>query len=134
MEVVNDFSELPRACQSEVGLNVSFQTIWESQSGVEFAGLEAGPLTMFNMSPTFRTVKTINGYKFTMYWNEGRKPHVHVEKSNKYAEFWLTPTISVKSNGTMKEHERTKAIKAIEPNRQTFMRQFEENKKKVSGG
>ncbi len=38
------------------------------------------------------TLFTINGYRFFFFSNEGSEPiHVHIEKNEKYAKFWLYP-------------------------------------------
>ena len=38
------------------------------------------------------TVLKIKGYRFFFYSNEGNEPiHIHVEKSESYAKFWLDP-------------------------------------------
>ena len=38
------------------------------------------------------TIFIVNGYRFFFFSNEGNEPiHIHVEKDNKYAKFWLKP-------------------------------------------
>ena len=38
------------------------------------------------------TIFIIHGYRFFFFSNEGKEPiHVHVEKGEKYAKFWLHP-------------------------------------------
>jgi hypothetical protein len=38
------------------------------------------------------TIFVINGYRFFFFSNEGTEPiHVHVEKTERYAKFWLQP-------------------------------------------
>ena len=38
------------------------------------------------------TVFTINGYRFFFFSNENREPlHVHIEKAEKHAKYWLEP-------------------------------------------
>ena len=38
------------------------------------------------------TLFIIRGYRFFFFSNEGSEPiHVHVEKGEKYAKFWLNP-------------------------------------------
>lgn len=38
------------------------------------------------------TVLRVDGYRFFFYSNEGNEPaHIHVQKAEKYAKFWLNP-------------------------------------------
>lgn len=38
------------------------------------------------------TVLRVDGYRFFFYSNEGNEPpHIHVQKAEKYAKFWLKP-------------------------------------------
>jgi len=38
------------------------------------------------------TVLRIKGYRFFFFSNEGNEPiHIHVEKAESYAKFWLDP-------------------------------------------
>jgi len=40
------------------------------------------------------TLFIIDGYRFFFFSNEGTEPkHVHVEKAEKYAKFWLNPIV-----------------------------------------
>lgn len=40
------------------------------------------------------TVLKIGGYRFFFYSNEGNEPpHIHVEKSDSLAKFWLDPVL-----------------------------------------
>lgn len=40
------------------------------------------------------TIFVIDGYRFFFFSNEGNEPkHIHVEKAEKYAKFWLNPVI-----------------------------------------
>jgi Domain of unknown function (DUF4160) len=42
------------------------------------------------------TVLRVDGYRFFFYSNEGNEPpHIHVQKAEKYAKFWLVPTVQV---------------------------------------
>ena len=39
------------------------------------------------------TIFVVDGYRFFFFSNEGTEPlHIHVEKAEKYAKFWLNPT------------------------------------------
>ena len=38
------------------------------------------------------TVLLINGYRFFFFSNERKEPiHIHIEKAEKYAKFWMKP-------------------------------------------
>lgn len=38
------------------------------------------------------TVFRVGGYRFFFYSNEGSEPpHIHIQKAEKYAKFWLQP-------------------------------------------
>ena len=46
------------------------------------------------------TVLRLLGYRFFFYSNEGNEsPHIHVEKGDMAAKFWLEPVELVKSYG-----------------------------------
>jgi len=46
------------------------------------------------------TILRIKGHRFFFFSNEGNEPpHVHVEKAENYAKFWLNPVILAKSIG-----------------------------------
>lgn len=46
------------------------------------------------------TVLIIEGFRFFFFSNEGvEPPHIHVEKADAYAKFWLQPAQLVHSEG-----------------------------------
>lgn len=46
------------------------------------------------------TVLRVNGYRFFFFSLEGREPpHIHVEKGEGYAKFWLEPVSLARSRG-----------------------------------
>ncbi|MEO5333884.1 MAG: DUF4160 domain-containing protein [Magnetococcus sp. YQC-5] len=46
------------------------------------------------------TIFRINGYRFFFFSQEGfEPPHIHVEKAEGYAKFWLTPVGLASSRG-----------------------------------
>ncbi len=51
------------------------------------------------------TVLRVNGHRFFFYSNEGNEPpHIHVQKAEKYAKFWLQPIrVAESSDYTSKE-------------------------------
>ena len=45
------------------------------------------------------TLFVVNGYRFFFFSNEGKEPvHIHVEKGEKYAKFWLEPLSLARNN------------------------------------
>jgi len=45
------------------------------------------------------TILRFKGYRFFFYSNElGEPPHIHIQKENKVAKFWLNPITIAKSN------------------------------------
>lgn len=58
------------------------------------------------------TVLRVDGHRFFFYSNEGNEPpHIHVQKAEKYAKFWLMPVQVVDSIGyTSKELQRVQSI------------------------
>ncbi len=54
------------------------------------------------------TIFIIEGYRFFFFSNEGKEPiHVHVEKGEKYAKFWIKPialTYNYKFNNSDLNH------------------------------
>jgi hypothetical protein len=51
------------------------------------------------------TVLLIKGYRFFFFSNEGNEPvHIHIEKADSYAKFWIDPLfVSVNHGFTSKE-------------------------------
>ena len=46
------------------------------------------------------TVLRVNGYRFFFFSLEGSEPpHIHVEKAEGYAKFWLSPVVLARSRG-----------------------------------
>ena len=46
------------------------------------------------------TVLRVDGHRFFFYSNEGSEPpHIHVQKADKYAKFWLQPIRVAESVG-----------------------------------
>lgn len=46
------------------------------------------------------TVLKIHGFRFFFFSNEGNEPiHIHIEKADCYAKFWLDPIVNVANYG-----------------------------------
>jgi len=64
------------------------------------------------------TIFIIDGFRFFFFSNEGREPvHVHVEKAERYAKFWLKP-VSLAYNYKFQASELIRIRSIIEKNRQ----------------
>ncbi len=60
------------------------------------------------------TLFIIDGHRFFFFSNEGHEPvHVHVEKAEKYAKFWLSP-VSVAYNHKFNSAELNRLVKLVE--------------------
>ena len=62
------------------------------------------------------TVLRINGYRFFFFSNEGNEPiHIHIEKADCYAKFWLEP-IRIASDYNFNSKELRQISEIIENN------------------
>ena len=67
------------------------------------------------------TVLVESGYRFFFYSNEGDEPpHIHVERAEKYAKFWLEP-VSLAESRAFRNHELTELRKMVEEHREEFI-------------
>jgi hypothetical protein len=72
------------------------------------------------------TVHREEGFRFFFFSNEGdESPHVHVERGDGYAKFWLAP-ISLADASGMKAPELAKARSIISENRTRFEERYNE--------
>ena len=72
------------------------------------------------------TVLRINGFRFFFFSNKGKEPvHIHIEKGDGYAKFWLNPIINVTNyNFNSKELKQISLI--IEENKELLKRAWDE--------
>jgi hypothetical protein len=73
------------------------------------------------------TILVIEGFRFYFYSNEGTEPaHVHVEKGDGTAKYWLQPVELVNSDGfTRAELRRAREI--VEQNAADFIERWNEH-------
>jgi hypothetical protein len=73
------------------------------------------------------TVLLIKGYRFFFFSNEGNEPiHVHIEKAEKYAKFWLDQLyVAVNHGFTSKELREIGSI--IEKNETHIKNKWDEH-------
>jgi hypothetical protein len=75
------------------------------------------------MSPT---VLRIGPHRFFFYSGDrDEPPHVHVERDDNVAKFWLEP-IRLQSSGGFNRSEINRLIKMIQENQEILMRSWDE--------
>ena len=75
------------------------------------------------------TVFRSRGFRFFFYANEGspREPiHIHVEKHDSEAKFWLRPDVSVAYNDGYEARELRELMVIVEKNRDLIERTWNE--------
>ncbi|MFQ5805215.1 MAG: DUF4160 domain-containing protein [Phycisphaerae bacterium] len=66
------------------------------------------------------TVLRTRGYRFFFFSSDWREPaHVHVEKGDSYAKFWLEPVALARPRGFL-SHELTELARLASENRALF--------------
>jgi hypothetical protein len=72
------------------------------------------------------TIARIGPYRFFFFSNEGTEPmHVHVQREQKLAKFWLDPVSHAGSTG-FPGHELTQIEAIVVANRERFMEVWHE--------
>jgi hypothetical protein len=72
-------------------------------------------------------VLRIGGFRFFFFSREGREPpHVHVEKAECYAKFWLEPVELAESNG-FRGSELRELHSLVAQNRAKFILAWDEH-------
>ena len=72
------------------------------------------------------TVLRVGPYRFFFYaGDKDEPPHIHVERDDKIAKFWLDP-IRLKSSGGFSRAEIAKIHKIIDQNRSKMMEAWNE--------
>jgi len=73
------------------------------------------------------TVFRSGSYRFFFFSNEGTEPiHIHVERGNMYAKFWLTP-ISLARNHGFPGHEVRKLAIMVEQHAELIREKWHEH-------
>lgn len=73
------------------------------------------------------TVLRTRGYRFFFFssdWAEA--PHIHAEKGDGYAKFWLDPVALARSRG-FRSHELTELARLVAENRALFQEKWNEH-------
>ncbi len=72
------------------------------------------------------TVKFIGPYRFFFYSGDrDEPPHIHVERDNHTAKFWLHP-IRLQNSGRFKRKELNRIQKLVEENQTLFLEEWNE--------
>jgi hypothetical protein len=72
------------------------------------------------------TVLRADGYRFFFFSNEGNEPpHIHVERGDGHAKFWLEPGRLVLSNNLRRSELRRAKLLVIQ-NRLVFLEEWRE--------
>lgn len=69
----------------------------------------------------------IAGFRFFFFSNEGDEPpHVHVERAEGYAKFWLQPDVRLERSRRLRPRERTRLQQLIEEHQELFLEKWDE--------
>ena len=72
-------------------------------------------------------VTRFNSWRFYFYSNErGEPPHIHVQREQFFAKFWLTP-VSLAGAKRFSPHELREIQRYIENNRKRFLEAWHEH-------
>ena len=72
------------------------------------------------------TVLRIRGYRFFFFSNERNEPpHIHVERAENYAKFWLSPVTLARNYG-FRSNEIAEAKEIVAAHRDEFLRAWNE--------
>jgi hypothetical protein len=74
------------------------------------------------------TVLTEGPYRFFFYSNEGNEPpHVHVERNNNKAKFWLEEPVRMARNKGFAAYELTRIQSLVEEQRAECLRKWDDH-------
>jgi hypothetical protein len=72
------------------------------------------------------TILRIGAYRFFFYANDrDEPPHVHVERENKKAKFWIDP-VRLERSGRFDRHEINHIGRMVEENKKILLRGWNE--------
>ncbi len=72
------------------------------------------------------TVKIIGPYRFFFYSGDSDEPaHIHVERDNHIAKFWLQP-VRLQNSGRLKRKDLNRIQKLVEENQAEFLEVWNE--------
>ena len=72
-------------------------------------------------------VLRIRGFRFFFFSREGIEPrHIHVERAEKYAKYWLDP-VALAESRSFRSHELTELRRLVEEHREEFIDAWNEH-------
>jgi len=72
------------------------------------------------------TIAQLGPYRVFFYSNEGQEPpHVHIERDNAVAKYWLAP-VDLANNYSFSTHELNKLEQLVIENRQEWLEKWRE--------
>ncbi len=72
-------------------------------------------------------VLRVRGFRFFFFSREGHEPpHIHVERAEKYAKFWLEP-VQLAESRAFRSHELTELRRMVEQHRERFIAAWNEH-------
>jgi uncharacterized protein DUF4160 len=74
------------------------------------------------------TVMRIGGFRFFFFSNEGDEPpHIHVERAEAYAKFWLHPDVSLAWSSRFRQRDMTRLLKLVGQHQELFLERWDEH-------
>lgn len=71
------------------------------------------------------TIRREGPFRFFFYMGDrGEPPHVHVQRENQIAKFWLDPVVLERSGG-LRPSEIRRIERIIEENQSSFLREWD---------
>lgn len=73
------------------------------------------------------TILKLNGHRFFFFSQEGSEPpHIHIERGEKLAKYWLNPVDLAMSDG-FRSHELTRIRAMVIEHRHLFLEKWHEH-------
>jgi hypothetical protein len=74
------------------------------------------------------TVFRYQGYRFFFFSNEGQEPpHIHVEKAEGVAKFWLHPDVELAKARRFRKKDVTWLLEVVKQQQEFFLEQWDEH-------
>ena len=73
------------------------------------------------------TVLRVGGFRFFFYSNEGEEPpHIHAERAEAAAKFWLQPDVRLAWSIRFRKRDRTRLQELVEEHQGWFLEKWDE--------
>jgi hypothetical protein len=74
------------------------------------------------------TILRTDGFRFFFFSNEGEEPpHVHVERAEACAKFWLQPEVRLAWSIRFRQRDRTRLEKLVAKHQEFFLEKWDEH-------